>query len=128
MDFICQSADFALMMGNLALALQLIESAESIARGRERAVPEAGTFYKLKIFRAEHVTGGEETLSMARRAQEAFKGRHMTSFLKAVAITAWLERRKFGSYSKSTEQALGLFDTVRAHGLRALLTGQGFLD
>ena len=84
-------------------------------------------FRKLKILRAEHVAGGEETLSMARRAQEVFSGRHMTYFLEALAITAWLEKRKFGFYNKDTEQALGLFETVGAQGLRALLTAQGIL-
>src|SRR6266699_6724713 len=60
MDFVCESANFALMDGNLTLALQLIDTAESIARGREHAVPEGGMFYKLKVLRAEHVTGGED--------------------------------------------------------------------
>jgi len=127
MEFMSESAEFALMDGNLALALQLIETAESLARGRERAVPEGGMLSKLKIFRAEHVSGGEEPFAIAERARQTFKGRHMVYFLEALAATAWLEKRRFGRYSEMTAEALRLFEDTRAYGLRGLLAAQGFL-
>jgi len=127
MDFTCESANIALMNGNLALALQFIDTTEAIARGRERAVPEGGMFHKLRIFRAEHVTGGDEPLAMAERAQETFRGRHMVYFLEVLAARAWLEKRRFGRYSRTTEGELRLFDSTSAHGLRNSLAAQGFL-
>src|SRR2546427_4104034 len=59
-DFICESANIALMNGDLALALQLVETAEGIAEGRERAVAEGGMFHPLKVFGTEDATGGGE--------------------------------------------------------------------
>ena len=127
MDFTCESANIALMNGNVALALQFIDTTEAIARGRERAVPEGGMFHKLRIFRAEHVRGGDEPLAMAERAQETFRGRHMVYFLEVLAARAWLEKRRFGRYSRTTEGELRLFDSTSAHGLRNSLAAQGFL-
>jgi hypothetical protein len=126
-DFLCESANFALMMGNIGLALELIDTVESIARGRELAVPEAGMFEKLRIFKGEHQCGGKETRSMAKRARHRFKQRNLVYYLEALAVTAWLEKREFGSYKRETAKDLKLFDSNGAHGLKTSLTTQGFL-
>jgi len=125
--YLCDSANIALLMGNIALALQLIESVRSIARGRERAVPEPGAFRKLMIFRAEHLEDGQQTLAMARDALERFRDRATVHYLQVLAVTAWLERRRFGSYTTETEHELQLFDSLGANGLRASLAAQGFI-
>ena len=127
MDFLCESANLALMMDNVSLALQLIESIESIARGRELAAPEAGMFEKLRIFRAEHVSGNDAASEIASSARDRFKKRNTVYYLEALAATAWLEKRKLGAYARETEEELALFDQVGARGLKAALSGQGFL-
>ncbi len=90
-NFLCESANIALMMGNLSLALQLTEAAEAVTGGRERLVPEAGMFWKLRILRAEYATGAERTSEMAKHAQELFRGRHAVYFLETLAAKAWLD-------------------------------------
>jgi len=127
MDFLCESANLALMMDNVSLALELIDSIESIARGRELAAPEAGMFEKLRIFRAEHVWGNDAASEIAARARRRFKKRNMVYYLEALAATAWLDKRKLGSYARETEEELALFDQVGARGLKAALSAQGFL-
>jgi tetratricopeptide (TPR) repeat protein len=126
--YLCESAAIALMMGNLALALQLLESVRSIARGRERAVPEPGAFEKLMIFETEHVDGGKDAIAMARKARAAFRDRHLVAYLEALAVTAWLEKKRFGAYTTQTQQELQLFERYGAHGLKASLSAQGFLE
>ncbi|HYK81724.1 MAG TPA: AAA family ATPase [Gemmatimonadales bacterium] len=127
MDFLCESANFALMMENTDLALQHIDSVESIAQGRELAVPEAGMFEKLRILRTAHVSGNDSALRMARRARDRFKQRNVVYYLEALAATAWLEKRKFGCYNTETAEELSLFDRTGACGLKAALVAQGFL-
>src|SRR5437870_9393446 len=56
-EYLHQSACVALIMGNLGLALDLISKAEEAAWGKERCVPQAGVFEKLRVFRAAHVIG-----------------------------------------------------------------------
>src|SRR5260370_34032527 len=58
-EYLCQSACAALMMGNLSLAVDLIGTAEGTARGRERSVPVSGAFAKLPILTAPHVPAPE---------------------------------------------------------------------
>lgn len=127
MDFLCESANLALMMDNISLALELVDSMECIARGRELAVPEAGMFDKLRIFRAEHVCGSDAASEIATRARSRFRKRNTVYYLEALAATAWLDKRRLGSYARDTEEELGLFDQLGARGLKAALLAQGFL-
>ncbi len=57
MEFLVGSATVSLIMRDTALALDLIERAERRARGKERAVPNAGLFDELRIIKAGHVVG-----------------------------------------------------------------------
>ncbi len=127
-DFMCENANIALMMGNFTVAIEFIAAVETIASGRERAVPESGMFHKLKVFRAEHVHGTDAALRLAEEAQQAFRGRHPVYYLEALAARAWAEERKFGVPTRGTIEELGLFRTLGASGLRSALTAQGFLS
>src|SRR3989454_1042541 len=126
-EFLLESATFALAQGNLPSALTQIESAEKEAWGRERIVSEPGMFEKLRAFRAAHVSSPESATAIAAKARTRFRGRHPLHYLDAIAVTAWLERHISGEYSPETEKELQLFTTFRASGKQALLEAQGFL-
>jgi DNA-binding SARP family transcriptional activator/tetratricopeptide (TPR) repeat protein len=126
-EFLCESANLALMMRNVALALDLIGSVEEIAAGRERAVPEPGMFEKLRVFRTAHHKGHQAAASLAAQAQDRFRDRHRVDYMQALAAKAWLESCSSTPYSPQTQAELTVFGTLGAHGLRASLTAQGFL-
>jgi len=126
-EFLLESASFALALGNLTSALADIESVEKAAWNRERIISQPGMFEKLRAFRAYHASSPEDAVGIATRARERFRGRHPLYYLDAVAITAWLERQICGGYSSDTQKDLELFTTLEASGKRALLETQGFL-
>jgi DNA-binding SARP family transcriptional activator/tetratricopeptide (TPR) repeat protein len=126
-DYLCETANIALMMGDLTLALQLIERVRTAAEGRERAVPEAGAFVKLMTFFSAHLGDASHALQIARDAREKFRARNTVYFLEALAATAWAERRHLGSCTDQTARELVLFDHLGASGLKASLTAQRFL-
>jgi len=125
-EYLCQSACAALMMGNLSLAIDLIGRAEGTARGRERSVPVAGVFAKLRILRAAHVAGPHAALGMATEALAMFRGRHPLYYLMVLAAASWLEKSTFGQYSPQTEMELTALREPAVSGLRALQAAQGF--
>ncbi len=127
LEYLCQSACIALVMGNLGLALDLIRRAEETACGKERAVPVAGIFEKLRILRASHVSGPERAARMAREAKLKFQGRDLAYYLDVLAAAAWLEKRIMGHYSAETEEALKAFEAPNLAGFRALQAAQGLL-
>jgi tetratricopeptide (TPR) repeat protein len=128
-DVVClsESANVALMEGNVSLALQQIESLETMASGRELAMPEQAVFRKLQIFRAAYTNGDDAAWALAREQIDRFPDHHTTYFLEVLAAVAWLERRTSGKYSSTTAADLGLFEEVGALGLKSMLTLEGFL-
>jgi tetratricopeptide (TPR) repeat protein len=126
-DFLCESANLALMMDDVSLALNLIGSIEGLATGREGAVPERGMFEKLRVFRAAHLEGYQSASTIAREALQTFRGRHSVYYLEALAASAWVEKRTVGLHTAETEEGLQSFQRLGAHGLKASLTAQGFL-
>jgi hypothetical protein len=118
----------ALVMRNVALALELIQSLEITARGREGAVPEAGMFEKLRLWRLAHIAGVDEALEAAATSRSKFHDRHPLYFLEVLAAEAWLQRRKHGTVEAETGCKLQLFVDWGATGLKAALTAQGFLE
>ncbi len=127
MEFFCQGACVALLMGNLSLALSLIGSAEERAWGKERCVPNPGVFEKLRVFRAAHVGGVELASAIAKSARAKFRGRHPLYYLTVLAGAAWLERRTLGCNTPETLAELEVFDTPSLRGYHALQVAQGFL-
>jgi hypothetical protein len=120
-------AAFALIQGNIQLALDLIERLEDLARDREDSVPLPGPYWKLKILRASHLGRTDEALHIATAIGGPFRESCPFFYLDVLAARAWLERRVYGRQSDETERELGLFDRVHAKGRKALLTAQGFL-
>jgi len=125
--FLCESANLALMEGNVTLALQQVELLERLVCGRERAVPERPMFTKLRIFRAAYVTGDDDAWTIAREELERFPDHHTTYYFEILAAVAWLEKRRFGKYTTSTQTELSLLDQLGAQGLKAMLITEGFL-
>jgi DNA-binding SARP family transcriptional activator/tetratricopeptide (TPR) repeat protein/DNA-binding transcriptional ArsR family regulator len=127
-EFLCESANMALVMGNAALALDWIQSLDAAVAGREGAVPEAGMFQKLTLFRLAHTVGIDEACAAATVQRNRFRERHPLYYLQVLAAAAWLEKRKYGTVTKQTESELGLFDKWEAAGLRRAVAAQGFID
>jgi len=128
LDFFCEGANLALMMGNISLALDLIGSAETSARGRENAISEAAMFTKLRAFKLAHLYGVERAWPIVEVGLAKFRACHPVFFLEVLAAKAWLEKRDSGSLTQDTLSELGLFEKLQARGLRAALTAQGFLS
>src|SRR3989442_6945035 len=124
--FLGEHASFALMTGNIGMALDLALQAEREACGRERAVPQPGLFQKLRVFRAAHHLGRDAAFSVAAEASDAFRNRSPLLYFDALAATAWLQRRFLGRQSPALERELENLAS-RAPGKRAALAGQGFL-
>ena len=127
MEFFLGYACFALESGNVTLALQLTESAERLAWGKERAVPNAGLFDKLRVYRAVHTSGPDSARPLMLECQQKYRNRHPFFYLDSIACGAWLDRLSLGRYTVDSESALSLFDTLGARGLRAILVAQGIL-
>jgi DNA-binding SARP family transcriptional activator len=125
--FFVEAGAFALIQGNVALALDLIGQLESLTQGREEAVPMPGPYWKLKIFRRAHLGKTEEAFQMAATMGEVLREQFPLHYLDILAATAWLERRTTGQASVETDMELGVFDSVGLPGRRALFAAQGFL-
>jgi hypothetical protein len=124
-NFLLESASLALMLGNVSLALDLVEEIESVCGNRERPILDSSLYEKLKVFKAGHTKGREAAFLQAREAVEKYRGRHPYYFVNAIAAMAWVERTFMGAQTAETERELALLEHVP--GKRALLKAQGFL-
>ncbi len=127
MEFLLGCASFALQTRDVALALELTETARQVAWGKERAVPHAGLFDLLTIHRALHFDGPEAARQLARQCRGKYQGRHPLYFANMAGCSAWLDTLSFGAYSEETKADLSLVDAFGFAGLRAILIAQGFL-
>jgi tetratricopeptide (TPR) repeat protein len=127
MEFLLGFASASLIMGNVTATLELVERAEEVAWGKERASPNAGLFDQLRVFRAAHNASPSVAQKLAIDAREKYRDRHLFYYLQIVTCSAWLERRLFGRHTQETERDLRLFETHGAHGARAIFAAHGFL-
>jgi len=127
MEFLLGYASFALASGDVTLALQLTESAERLAWGKERAVLNAGLFDKLRVYRVAQTLGPDSARPLVLECQRRYRDRHHFFYLDAIACGAWLDRLSLGRYTTESEGGLGLFEKLGARGLRAILVAQGIL-
>jgi tetratricopeptide (TPR) repeat protein len=125
--FLLETASFALIQRNLSLALDLIDQLETIARGREDALPMPGPYWKLVAFRRAHLGRSDEAYSLARSLAAQWKETYVIHYLEMVATMAWLEYRENGQITRKTAEELEIFDAIGSRGKRALLALQGFL-
>jgi tetratricopeptide (TPR) repeat protein len=126
--FLTEAASFALSHHNHALALDLIEQLETMTRGRERAVPLPGPYWKLRIFRESHTSSTRQAYDLARATFDRLHRTCPFHSLDVAATLAWLERKIEGRIREGTQVSLGLFDMFNANGKKALLILQGFLE
>jgi tetratricopeptide (TPR) repeat protein len=125
--FQTEMAAFALVQGNVHLALDLIARLEDIARDREESVPMPGAYWKLKVFRAAHLGRTDEAFHMVRIIGAQFEHNCPFFYLDVLAARAWLERRVLGREKTETEEEIQMFERMGATGRKALLIAQGFL-
>ena len=116
MEFLLGYACFALESGNVTLALQLTESAERLAWGKERAVPNAGLFDKLRVNRVVHTGGPDSARPLVLECLQKYQHRHPFFYLDSIACGAWLDRLSLGRYTADSENGLALFDRLGARG------------
>jgi hypothetical protein len=125
--FATESANLALLAGDVLVALEAIGAMEKLTWGRERAAPELGQVERLRVFKAGHLKGAAAACVMAQQAKEKFRNRNLLYYLDALSAYAWAERRAHGGLSDETQSELELFDLPELAGRRAALIGQGFL-
>jgi DNA-binding SARP family transcriptional activator/tetratricopeptide (TPR) repeat protein len=125
-SFLLESASFALMLGNVALALGLVEEIEGACGHKERPILDSSLYEKLKVFRAGHTKGRAAAFSLASEAIEKYRDRHPYYFVNAIAAMAWVERTFDGAQTVETDHQLTILDCVP--GKKALLRAQGFLQ
>ena len=128
MELLLAQASLALLRGEKTLALELIRSAEDLAAGKERAVPNWGLFERLSVYRTVHVAGPAAAESIVTEGREKYRCRYPFAYLGMIACAAWLDWLNFGRYTEETERELKLFGKLRATGLRDILTREGFLQ
>src|SRR5947199_392160 len=110
MEFLLGYASFALASGDVTLALQLTESAERLAWGKERAVPNAGLFDKLRVYRAVQTLGPDSARPLVLECQQRYRNRHHFFYLDSIACGAWLDRMSLGRHTTDHENEIALFD------------------
>jgi tetratricopeptide (TPR) repeat protein len=127
MEFLVGCASFALQTRDVTLALDFTEAAQRLASGKERAVPQAGTFDLLRIHRTLHVDGPDAARLLSRQCRAKYRDRHPVNFLDVAGCNAWLDMVEFGRYSEEARADLKLIEELGFTGLRAILVAQGFL-
>jgi DNA-binding SARP family transcriptional activator/tetratricopeptide (TPR) repeat protein len=128
MEVLLGHATIALLLGDKTLALELIRSAEHLAAGKERAIPNSPLFERLCVFRTVHTSGPAGAERIVVEGKEKYRGRYPFAYIQMIACGAWLDLLNFGHYTEENERELGLFEKLHAAGLREILTLEGFLQ
>lgn len=127
LSFHLEAAGFALMIGNVRLALDLIEEAEDAVQGQDLFPQDAGIFARFRAFRAAHIRGVDPAFEIVIEAVERFRRLHPLYYINVLPAKAWLERKVYGRYCKDTEDGLGLLSDYDLEGKRTTWIAQGFL-
>jgi len=125
--FLVETAAFALIRGNVGLALELIAQLEQVSRDREEAVPMPGPYWKLRAFRDAHLGNLREAEDIVSTMGARFRSTCPLHYLDVLGARAWLEKYTHGYLTSETVHDLKIFEEVGAPGRKALLTAQGFL-
>ena len=125
--FLVVNAAFSLIRGNIGLALDLIGQLEVVSRGKERAVPIPGAYWKLLVYKEAHLGSLEQAFRLAEDATKQFRDVSPLHYLDILAAKAWLEIRMNGENRPETLRDLCIFEELGAFGRKELLTAQGFL-
>jgi DNA-binding SARP family transcriptional activator/tetratricopeptide (TPR) repeat protein len=127
LTFYLEAAGFALMIGNVRLALSLTEEAEEAVQGQDLFPQDAGIFARYRAFRAVHMQGIEPALDIVKAAVERFERTHPLYYVNVLPAKAWIEQMAHGCYSKETEDGLRRLSDYDLDGKRATWRAQGFL-
>jgi tetratricopeptide (TPR) repeat protein len=126
--FLVEAASFALIQRNESLAIDLVTQLESLARGREDAVPMPGPYWKLRAFKTAQLGHVDEAYSMVQSLGDRWKKSAPVNYLDMIASKAWLEGRQYGRICDDTLTELQTFNRIGATGRKALMVAQGFLS
>jgi tetratricopeptide (TPR) repeat protein len=126
-EFYLETAAFALILGNVRLALSLIEDAERAVQGEDLILYDVGVFERFRAFRAAHIDGLDAGWELIEAAVQRFRGTHPLYYINVLPSKAWLERKMRGCYSEETEDGLRLLTEYDLEGKRAMWIAQGFL-
>jgi len=127
LTFCLEAAGFALMIGNLRLALTLTEEAEHLVQGQDLFPQDAGIFARYRAFRAVHMQGVDAGAQIVEATVQRFEKTHPLFYINVLPVKAWLERRVTGRYSRETENGLRLLSDYDLNGKRTTWIAQGFL-
>jgi tetratricopeptide (TPR) repeat protein len=128
LQFLLEAASFAIIRGNIALAMELIAQLEVVSRDREIALPSPGAYWKLKAFRLAQLGQDEAAYDLVCSWASRWKGNYVFPYLDVIATKAWLERRREGIEKVETSRELDIFEELKVVGKRHLLVLQGFLQ
>lgn len=128
LQFHTEAASFALMQGNIAMAMDLVNQLESISREREIAIPMPGAYWKLRAFRMAMLGQVDAAYSTVCTLERKWKNSMVFAYLDMLATKAWLEKLQHGIISRETDDQLAIFEQLGAIGKKELLVRQGFLD
>ena len=128
LQFLSEAASFALMQRNVALAIDLINQLEGVSKGREIAIPMAGTYWKLRAFRMATLGQLDAAYKMVSWKADSWKDSMVFGYLDMIATKAWLEKLLEGRTNPETVSELEIFGRLGAVGKRQLLVLQGFLE
>ena len=126
-EFYLETAGFALILGNVELALNLVEEAEHGVQGQDLILFDVGVFERFRAFRTAHREGLDAGWEVVEAAVQRFRGTHPLYYVNVLPAKAWLEAKMHGHYSKETEEGLELLTAYDLKGKRALWIAQGFL-
>ena len=87
-SFLSDTANLALLAGNVQHALDTIGALERITWGRERAVPDLGLVERLRIFKMGYTKGAASACVMAEQAKDKFRNRNLMFYLDALSAHA----------------------------------------
>jgi DNA-binding SARP family transcriptional activator len=126
-EYLLQRSSLALVLGNKAHAIDLLDSLETEVAGKENLISNAGLFTKLSSYRHAHISGAKNARDLVHRAGKRFQTCEPLFYLDVVTIRAWLERQSSGEYTPETEKDLQLFAEYQLPGKRAIAQLQGLL-
>ncbi|HET9862099.1 MAG TPA: AAA family ATPase, partial [Steroidobacteraceae bacterium] len=115
LQFLAEASSFALMQGNIALAMDVISQLESVARESDIAIPMAGSYWKLRAFKMATLGRMDEAYSTVSSLAQKWKDAMMFCYLDMVAVKAWLERQGARANPETTRE-LEVFDRLGAIG------------
>jgi tetratricopeptide (TPR) repeat protein len=128
LQFSIESANLALLEGNVGKAIDLLSTAEQVAESKAVRLGAVIGLHKWQAFLMAHTSGFDGALEFTRGVCDSVGSRNPLVRFEMTVVLAWIERHRSGSVSRETVSILSDFERFPLAGRRALLTAQGFLQ